>query len=212
MATPVSGAFPPAGTTVGGLDAPIAGLAQGGAWTFGSGARVLTYALHDLNFGEVVQDWTPTRVATIAPAFAAWAAVADIRFTRIAATGDIARSPADLGLAFQSFGQTSAQGGEIAGFGLFPDPTYVRGTLLPQSGETLSDYPHPEGDIYFNIADPANCPPDKPDTPANDAGVCSGHPALRDVQVRRDGDCGIVRDRVALIGRSEDLHDEILRA
>lgn len=32
-------------------------------------------------------------------------------------------------------------------------------------------------DIFFNQIDPANCPPDD--------GVCSGHPALRDVQVRR---------------------------
>jgi peptide/nickel transport system substrate-binding protein len=32
-------------------------------------------------------------------------------------------------------------------------------------------------DIIFNLVDPANCPPDD--------GVCSGHPALRDVQVRR---------------------------
>ncbi len=32
-------------------------------------------------------------------------------------------------------------------------------------------------DIYFNQIDPANCPPDD--------GICSGHPALRDLQVRR---------------------------
>ncbi|MEX2622205.1 MAG: ABC transporter substrate-binding protein [Acidimicrobiia bacterium] len=32
-------------------------------------------------------------------------------------------------------------------------------------------------DIFFNMVDPANCPPDD--------GVCSGHPALRDLQVRR---------------------------
>ena len=32
-------------------------------------------------------------------------------------------------------------------------------------------------DIFFNMVDPANCPPDD--------GICSGHPALRDVEVRR---------------------------
>ena len=32
-------------------------------------------------------------------------------------------------------------------------------------------------DIFFNIVDPANCPAD--------GGICSGHPALRDVEVRR---------------------------
>ena len=151
MATPVSDAFPPAGTTVGGLDAPIAGLAQGGAWTFGSGARVLTYALHDLNFGEVAQDWTPTRMATVAQAFAAWAAVADIRFSRVATTADIARSPADLALAFETFGPSGATGREIAGFGFFPDPDYINVEILPASGSTRSEYPKPEGDIYFNI-------------------------------------------------------------
>jgi peptide/nickel transport system substrate-binding protein len=31
-------------------------------------------------------------------------------------------------------------------------------------------------DVFFNMADPANCPED---------GVCSGHPALRDIEVRR---------------------------
>jgi peptide/nickel transport system substrate-binding protein len=32
-------------------------------------------------------------------------------------------------------------------------------------------------DIMFNMIDPANCPPD--------GGICSGHPALRDLEVRR---------------------------
>ncbi len=32
-------------------------------------------------------------------------------------------------------------------------------------------------DIFFNMVDPANCPPD--------VGICTGHPALRDVEVRR---------------------------
>ncbi len=32
-------------------------------------------------------------------------------------------------------------------------------------------------DIFFNVVDPANCPPM--------TGACTGHPALRDVEVRR---------------------------
>jgi peptide/nickel transport system substrate-binding protein len=39
-------------------------------------------------------------------------------------------------------------------------------------------------DLYFNQIDPANCPADDPATPDNEAGVCSGHPALRDKAVR----------------------------
>ncbi len=150
MATPVSDAFPSAGTPVGSLDAPIAGLAQGGMWTFGSGSRVLTYALHDLNFGEVVQAWTPTRVATVAQAFAAWAAVADIRFSRVATSADVSRSPADVALAFQSFSPGTTPD-EIAGFALFPDPAYIDVEVLPPSGSNRGSYPKPEGDIYFNV-------------------------------------------------------------
>jgi peptide/nickel transport system substrate-binding protein len=40
-------------------------------------------------------------------------------------------------------------------------------------------------DVFFNIVEPENCPPDDPETPADDAGVCSGHPALRDLEVRK---------------------------
>lgn len=40
-------------------------------------------------------------------------------------------------------------------------------------------------DIFFNIVEPENCPPDDPETPADDAGVCNGHPALRDLEVRK---------------------------
>ena len=36
-------------------------------------------------------------------------------------------------------------------------------------------------DIFFNVTDPANCPPDNPGHHGRQrAGVCSGHPALRD--------------------------------
>lgn len=40
-------------------------------------------------------------------------------------------------------------------------------------------------DVFFNQVEPANCPPDDPETAEPDAGVCSGHPALRDRAVRR---------------------------
>ena len=151
MATPVSNVFPADGISLDSLDKAVAGLAEGSAWTFGNGSHVLTYALHDINFGEVVQGWTPTRIASIGQAYAAWAAVADIRFTRIAATTDVADSPANLALAFQHFGPSTAPGGEIAAFGLFPDPAYLDSKILPASGDTRATYPHPEGDIYFNI-------------------------------------------------------------
>jgi peptide/nickel transport system substrate-binding protein len=47
------------------------------------------------------------------------------------------------------------------------------------AGGTLRDY-------FFNITDEENCPEDDPETTDEDeAGVCSGHPALKDIAVRR---------------------------
>jgi peptide/nickel transport system substrate-binding protein len=40
-------------------------------------------------------------------------------------------------------------------------------------------------DIIFNVVSDEDCPPDDPETPEADAGVCSGHPALKDVEVRQ---------------------------
>ena len=40
-------------------------------------------------------------------------------------------------------------------------------------------------DIIFNVLDDENCPPDDPETEEADGGVCSGHPALKDVEVRQ---------------------------
>jgi peptide/nickel transport system substrate-binding protein len=46
------------------------------------------------------------------------------------------------------------------------------------AGGTLRDY-------FFNVTADGDCPPDDPETEEDDAGVCSGHPALRDLAVRR---------------------------
>ena len=41
-------------------------------------------------------------------------------------------------------------------------------------------------DIIFNVVEPANCPTDDPETAdVDETGICSAHPAIRDVQVRR---------------------------
>jgi len=46
------------------------------------------------------------------------------------------------------------------------------------AGGSLRDY-------FFNVTDEENCPTDDPETDEDEAGVCSGHPALKDVTVRR---------------------------
>ncbi|MCV0402966.1 MAG: ABC transporter substrate-binding protein [Chloroflexi bacterium] len=40
-------------------------------------------------------------------------------------------------------------------------------------------------DVFFNIVTEENCPADDPETEEDEAGVCSGHPALQDLAVRR---------------------------
>jgi len=40
-------------------------------------------------------------------------------------------------------------------------------------------------DIIFNVVSDEDCPVDDPETDEDDAGVCSGHPALKEVEVRR---------------------------
>ena len=40
-------------------------------------------------------------------------------------------------------------------------------------------------DIIFNVVSPEDCPQDDPETDEDDTGVCSGHPALKEVEVRQ---------------------------
>ena len=91
-------------------------------------------------------------------------------------------APAVDELIFQTFTNPDARvqallNGELDMITEFP------ATALPslQNAENVEvadglEYGGQLADIFFNVTDPANCPPD---------GVCSGHPALRDVEVRR---------------------------
>ena len=102
-------------------------------------------------------------------------------FTRLAAVKDHYLSPPKIDeLIFRVFGNDDAmvqalRAGEVDL--IDPPRTVIRVlqsdpnvTVVEGSALTLSD-------IMFNITDPANCP--------EEGGICSGHPALRDVQVRR---------------------------
>ena len=114
------------------------------------------------------------------------------QFTRLATNANYWKEPPHVdGVIFQTIANADARVAAIQHGDVDVITEYLP-TALPAlknsaNVKTLVSDPVAGGmrDIYFNIADPANCPPDKPDTPANDAGVCSGHPALRDVQVRR---------------------------
>jgi peptide/nickel transport system substrate-binding protein len=84
---------------------------------------------------------------------------------------------------FQTIGNSDArvtalQRGEVDMITEFP-ATAVPALRNAQNVELLIAEPLTGSltDIFFNVVDPDNCP--------EDGGVCSGHPALRDVEVRR---------------------------
>jgi Ca2+-binding RTX toxin-like protein len=123
-------------------DARIDGLTQGSEWSF-SGAPRLTYAFHNTGFGE----WTSDGREAFTSALRSWSNVADIEYNQVSATGGFMRSPADMALI--PYGDI---GGAAAGF--FPDPDFAD-EFLAINGLTRADYRQPEGDIFFNVFEPA---------------------------------------------------------
>ena len=113
-------------------------------------------------------------------------------FTRLTANKAYWKAPPHIdGVIFQTIKNSDARVAAIQHGDIDVITEYLP-TALPalknsDHVKTLVSDPVAGGmrDIYFNQVDPANCPPDNPDTPAADPGVCSGHPALRDVQVRK---------------------------
>jgi peptide/nickel transport system substrate-binding protein len=56
-------------------------------------------------------------------------------------------------------------------------------------------------DIIFNVVSPDDCPADDPETDEDEAGVCSGHPALQEVEVRQA--LAMATDKAELIAVAE---------
>jgi len=105
-------------------------------------------------------------------------------FVRLTANADYwGGAPSVDELIFQTFSNSDARvqalvNGDLDMITEFP------ATALPtlQGAENIEvadglDFGGRLADIFFNVVDPANCPPE--------GGICSGHPALRDVEVRR---------------------------
>ena len=113
-------------------------------------------------------------------------------FTRLTTNADYWKGPPHVdGVTFETIANADArvaaiQNGDIDVISEYL-PTALPALKNTDNVKTLVSDPVAGGmrDIFFNQVDPANCPPDDPATPDNDAGVCSGHPALRDVQVRK---------------------------
>ena len=55
-------------------------------------------------------------------------------------------------------------------------------------------------DIIFNVTEDADCPEDDPETTDVEEGVCSGHPALRDLAVRRALAHAVDKEQLLTIG------------
>ena len=142
MATPAGDAVALSGVPA------IDGLVQGGRWEF-AGARQLTYSFSietELGIG-----WTDALQAAVRRALAAWSAVADVSFQETASGSDVNASPADLALVPSGIFLQLLLG--ASAIGIFPDPD-AADTLIGSFGNTRTDYPRPEGDIYFDNLTP----------------------------------------------------------
>ncbi|MCC7483943.1 MAG: M10 family metallopeptidase C-terminal domain-containing protein, partial [Burkholderiales bacterium] len=144
MATPVSNNVPLIG------DGRVDGLVQGSSWTFGGGPRTLTYSFttaFDIE-GEAAPAWDNRWTSAVTNAFNTWAAVANIRFSRVEGigTGPQNESTADIAISLEpgDFG--------LAGLGVFPSPAFGS-ELLDALGYSRNSgefpYPRIEGDIAY---------------------------------------------------------------
>ena len=127
----------------------IDGLLQGGQWQLG-GSRVITYALHDSEFGT----WTAADQQTAQQAAAAWSNVANIQFQRVSGAGDVDSSSADFAASLSGDQIQQAVGAGVA-LGVFPDQDAGDEFLAALSAffgipYDRSVYPDPEGDIFFD--------------------------------------------------------------
>jgi hypothetical protein len=119
-------------------------LIQGGKWSF-AGPAVLTYSEH--NYPSTSSHWTAGYSESFAQAFAEWANVANISFQRISGPADLTQTGADIALTLTA--EVSLP--EVQGLGVSPDPA-VADLFLYALGDSRSEYPRPEGDIFFNLA------------------------------------------------------------
>ena len=138
MTTPVGNAVPLSG------DPFLAGLIQGGKWSF-SGPAVLTYSEH--NYPWTSSHWTAGYSEFFAQSFAEWANVANISFQRTGGPADLTQTGADIALTLTA----EASLPEVQGLGIPPDPV-VADLFLYELGDSRFEYPRPEGDVFFNLA------------------------------------------------------------
>jgi len=147
MATPVADSISLTGNAL------IDGLTQGGSWSF-SGPRVLTYSFN-INFdfgpgGTFVPgpggSWTTPLSDAFSRAVGTWSNVANISFQQINSGSYVFESSADIAATLT--GSDLSSSGAIA-IGIFPDAD-AGNALLEGFGVTRTQYPKPEGDVFFD--------------------------------------------------------------
>jgi peptide/nickel transport system substrate-binding protein len=112
-------------------------------------------------------------------------------FFRLGSNPDYwAGAPPVDGLIFQTFSNPDARvqaliNGELDAITEFPATAIpaLRNAANVEVADGL-EFGGRFADIFFNMVDPANCPPEDAEADFS-GGICSGHPALRDVNVRR---------------------------
>ena len=114
---------------------------QGSAWIFGSN-RLLRYSLHN----SVDGTFSGQDVAGMGAAFQAWANVANIRFAKVGATGDVETSTADIAASFIRLSFAPDTLAFTVAFPNFEDGNDV----LALAGLNRAQYPRPEGDFFLN--------------------------------------------------------------
>jgi serralysin len=142
LATPIANSVAgPSANPASTHDEAVSGLLQGGAWHF-SGPPLLTYSLHaDM---ALPPGWLGP-MAAMDQAFAAWSAVANVRFRQIAGPKDYRLASADLAIVLSR--NLSGIADDAAAISVPPDPAYAHFGM----GLDLAQYPRPEGDIFLNV-------------------------------------------------------------
>ena len=142
MPTPTENAVALTGTK--GID----GLLQGSRWDFGSGPRVLTYSfsINDTSNGGA---WSARAdmMSQVRVALDAWASVANISFTEVGSGGVFLPSTADMAITLTGNRMLNAFG--AVGLAVFPSPSFA-GTFRQDTGYDATQYPKPEGDVFFD--------------------------------------------------------------
>ena len=139
------------------FDEQINGLAQGGAWQFGTGARTLTYSFNinfDLGFGGGIVpgsggNWTTPLVEAVNRALAEWSNVANISFQNIASGTYYFESNADLAFTLTGADLQSDPETPALALGIFPDNSFAA-LVRDIHAEVGIAYPKPEGDVFID--------------------------------------------------------------